>query len=320
MGESSAIAYIGADDIRFLLPSADAVQAIEAALREGLNPADDLARTPTKLRHGQFLLMPSEIRASAGVKIVTVAPDNPKAGLPLVHAMYVLFDARTLVPRAILDGTALTTLRTPAVSLAAVKLALQRSSAPLQAVFFGGGPQAVGHAKTVTAVLKSARRVSKTTFVVRRPDAYTQLAAEGADVVAVDSEESLEAVRRAGLVVCATTSGDPLFDSALIRNDAVVIAVGSYQPDAREVDSRLCGRAQVVVEDVDTALRESGDIVLAIKDGAIRQEQLVPMREIVLGRVAPASDRPIFFKGSGMSWQDLVVAEEIFSRFSAKPG
>lgn len=316
---AGAIPYIGADDIGLLLPPADAVQAIEAALRGGLDPAEDLARTPVKLRHGQFLLMPSEIQASVGVKIVAVAPDNPKAGLPLVHAMYLLFDAKTLAPRAILDGTALTTLRTPAVSVAAVKLALQRSSAPLQAVIFGGGPQAVGHAKTVTAVLESARRVSKTTFVVRKPDAYAQLSAEGADVVVVDSEESLQAVRRAGLVVCATTSSEPLFDSTLIQNDAVVIAVGSYEPNVREVDSRLCGRAQVVVEDVDTALRECGDIVQAIKECAIRQEQLVPMREIVLGRVAPASDRPIFFKGSGMSWQDLVVAEKIFSRFSAKP-
>ena len=204
---AGAIPYIGADDIGLLLPPADAVQAIEAALRGGLDPAEDLARTPVKLRHGQFLLMPSEIQASVGVKISSPwHPTTPRRACPWSTRCICCLMPRLSHPAQSSTALPLTTLRTPAASVAAVKLALQRSSAPLQAVIFGGGPQAVGHAKTATAVLESARRVSKTTFVVRKPDAYAQLSAEGADAVVVDSEESLQAVRRAGLVVCATTS------------------------------------------------------------------------------------------------------------------
>lgn len=313
---SSAIPYVGADDIDWLLPPADAVGAIEAALRQGLDPTEDPARIRTDVRHGQFLLMPSDIGASAGVKVATVAPRNPAAGLPRIHAVYLLFDAETLIPRAILDGTALTTLRTPAVSIAAIKGALYRSSAPLRVVIYGAGPQAVGHAKTVAAVLSDVRPVADLTYVVRRPAAYARLAGDGTHLVAAGSAESLQAVQHADLVVCATTASEPLFDSTLIRDDAVVVAVGSHEPEIREVDSALCRRAQVVVEDIDTALRECGDIVQAVGERAIRPDQLVPMREVVTGRTALPTDRPVFFKGSGMSWQDLVVADAIAARMT----
>lgn len=315
----NAIPYIGAADIDALLPPDRAVAVIEDALRHGLDPAEDPARIRTDVRHGQFLFMPSEIGASAGVKVVTVAPRNPTAGLPRIHAVYLLFDAETLIPRAILDGTALTSLRTPAVSVAAIKGALQRSSAPLRVVIFGAGPQAIGHARTVAAVLNDVRPVDSLTYVVRRPRAYAGLAAKGAHIVAADSAESRQAVQHAELVVCATTASEPLFDSAVVRDDAVVVAVGSHEPEAREVDSALCRRAQVVVEDVGTALRECGEIVQAVEELAIRREQLVPMRDVVTGTAALATDRPVFFKGSGMSWQDLVIAEAIGERVGVGP-
>jgi ornithine cyclodeaminase/alanine dehydrogenase-like protein (mu-crystallin family) len=102
-----------------------------------------------------------------------------------------------------------------------------------------------------------------------------------------------------------------VFDSTLLRDDAVVIAVGSHEPDARELDAALLGRATVVVEDVATALREAGDAVLAIAEGALTADDLVPMRDVVTGAVTPPADRPLVFKSVGMSWQDLVVAEAV---------
>ena len=102
-----------------------------------------------------------------------------------------------------------------------------------------------------------------------------------------------------------------MFDSALLRDDAVVVAVGSHEPDARELDAPLLGRATVVVESVATALREAGDVVLAIADGSLTPVELVPMRDVVTGAVAVPTDRPMVFKSVGMSWQDLVVAEAV---------
>jgi ornithine cyclodeaminase/alanine dehydrogenase-like protein (mu-crystallin family) len=93
----------------------------------------------------------------------------------------------------------------------------------------------------------------------------------------------------------------------------VVVAVGSHEPDAREVDAPLLGRATVVVEDVGTALREAGDVVLAIAEGRLTADDLVPMRDVVTSTVTPPADRPLVLKSVGMSWQDLVVAEAVLA-------
>jgi ornithine cyclodeaminase len=288
--DASAVAALG--------PAA-AVRAITDALRGGTDPAADPPRVPVALTHGQFLLMPSEAAAAAGVKVVTVAPDNPSHGLPRIQAAYLLFDRETLALRAVLDGTALTALRTPAVSVAAV--IHQLPDRPLRVAVVGAGPQAIGHATTLATV----RRLEDVTYLVRDPS-RTPL-----DAVRLGSPRAEDALRTADAVVCATSARSPVFDSAALRDDIVVVAVGSHQPDARELDASLLGRATVVVEDVATALREAGDVVLAIAEGALSPVDLVPMRDVLTGAVTVPADRPLVFKSVGMSWQDLAVATAV---------
>lgn len=290
--------FLDADAVAALGPAA-AVQAITDALRRGLNPAADPHRVSVGLTEGEFLLMPSETLTDAGVKVVTIAPNNPIHGLPRIQAAYLLFDRETLALRAVLDGTALTTLRTPAVSVAAV---LQRlPDRPLRAAVIGAGPQATGHVSTLAAV----RPLESATYLVRDPS-RTPL-----DAITLGSPQADEALESADVVVCATSARSPVFDSALLRDDAVVVAVGSHEPDARELDAPLLGRATVVVEDIATALREAGDVVLAIAESTLTAADLVPMRDVLTGDVALPTDRPLVFKSVGMSWQDLVVAAAV---------
>ena len=287
--------FLDADAVAALGPAA-AVQAITDALRGGLNPAADPHRVSVGLTEGEFLLMPSETLTDAGVKVVTIAPNNPIHGLPRIQAAYLLFDRKTLALRAVLDGTALTTLRTPAVSVAAVSQRLP--DRPLRAAVIGAGPQATGHVSTLAAV----RPIESATYLVRDPS-RTPL-----DAITLGSPQADEALESADVVVCATSARSPVFDSALLRDDAVVVAVGSHEPDARELDAPLLGRATVVVEDIATALREAGDVVLAIAESTLTAADLVPMRDVLTGDVALPTDRPLVFKSVGMSWQDLVVA------------
>jgi ornithine cyclodeaminase/alanine dehydrogenase-like protein (mu-crystallin family) len=291
-----------------------AVEAIAVALRSGVDPADDPARDVVSLRSGQFLLMPSEqsrIGAYAGIKVATVAPGNPTRGLPRIQASYLLFDAETLTLVAILDGTALTTLRTPAVSVAAVRPRLLAGSGPLRIAVIGAGPQAHGHAATLADAVPPDRSLASVSYLVRDPGrARTP---DDADVVALGSGRADDVLRAADVIVCATSARSPLFDADAVADTAVVVAVGSHEPDAREVPSSLCARATVVVEDVATAVREAGDVVLAVDEGALRREDLVPMRDVVTERVVPDPNRPLLFKSVGMSWQDLVIAELIVS-------
>jgi ornithine cyclodeaminase/alanine dehydrogenase-like protein (mu-crystallin family) len=303
---------LDADAVRAACPPAMAVQAITAALNTGLDPAADLPRQAVSLRSGHFLLMPSEGARGGkyvGVKVATVAPDNPARGLPRIQASYLLYDAESLSLVATLDGTALTTLRTPAVSVTAVVARLLAGSGPVALAVLGAGPQAHGHVATLAAVLEPHRPLGPVTYLVREPARATP--SDGADVVALGDERSREVLGAADVVVCATSARSPLFDAELIADSAVVIAMGSHEPDARELPSALCTRSTVVVEDVTAALREAGDVCLAIDDGALDADDLVPMREVVTGRVVPAPERPLVFKGVGMSWQDLVVAEAV---------
>jgi ornithine cyclodeaminase len=308
------VRYLDAAAVGALGPRA-AVAAVRDALRAGLDPAADVPRITIDLGTGQFLLMPSQAPArgvagaaaaavstepgAAGVKIVTVAPGNPALGLPRIQAVYLLFDQQTLSLGAILDGTALTTLRTPAVSVAAVLDLLPDRS--LRVVVIGAGPQAVAHAETLAAV----RRIEQVTYLVRDRGRVPL------DAVGLNTTEAEEALRAADVVVCATSARVPVFDSRLLSDDVVVIAVGSHEPDAREVDAALLARATVLVEDRATALREAGDVVLAIAEGAVAADELVPMRDGMVSRAAVPVGGPVVFKSVGMAWEDLVIARAV---------
>lgn len=299
--------HLDAATITAALSPAAAVEAIAGALAGGYDPAQDIARTSAPTSRGQFLLMPSEVAGVAGVKVATVAPDNPGIGLPRIQASYLLFDARTLTLRATLDGTALTTLRTPAVSVAAVRPTLSRFDEPLRVVVHGAGPQAIGHVRTLAAITPLAA----VTFVRRRPDAAVPGLRELGEVVGTESTRARAALHAAHLIVCATSARTPLFAADAVAPDAVVIAVGSHEPDVRELPSALLTRASVIVEDSRTALREAGDVILALSDGALTGDDLIPMREVITGATPIPADRPAVFKSVGMSWQDLVIADAV---------
>ena len=302
--------YIDADAVFAAVSWAGATDALEHALLTGLDPATAAERSIVDVSTGQLLLMPAETASAVGVKLATVSPDNPDRGMPRIQALYVLLDHDTLAPRALMDGTALTTLRTPALSAVAVKHLAAPDARHL--VVFGSGPQAWGHVQT----LRSVRPLDSVTIVGRDRDRAEALAAQVTATGLPATVGTAGSVASADIVVCATTAGAPVFDSAALPPQACVVAVGSHDPDGREVDTALVSRAAteggVVVETVGNALREAGDVILAIAAGAMTADQLV--------EIAAAVRRPqrqpglSFFKSVGMGWQDLVVAQAVFDR------
>jgi ornithine cyclodeaminase/alanine dehydrogenase-like protein (mu-crystallin family) len=298
--------WISADEVFARVDFARAVRAVRRDLRAGLDPADDADRGILDVAAGQLLLMPAESPDFVGIKVATVAPGNPAAGRERIQGVYLLMDAATLTPVALLDGTALTTLRTPAVSAAAADRLAPAEVDHL--VVFGSGPQAWGHIEA----MRSIRSIGRVTIVARDQGRAGALA----DRVTASGQEArvgtASDVSSAGLIVCATTAREPLFDGALVSDDSCTVAVGSHEPDARELPSDLVARAQVVVEDVAVALREAGDVLIPIGEGVLQADSLVPLRDIVTDAVASDRARPRVFKSSGMSWEDLVIAAEVF--------
>ncbi len=298
----NGLPFVDGDEVRRRIDPDRARTLIEGALKAGFDPAEDPARAHVDAGAGHLLLMPSTLGDWVGVKVASVAPDNPALGLPRIQAVYVLMDAKTLTPRTLVDGVSLTSLRTPATSaVAADHLAGPDAS---RLVVFGSGPQAVEHVVAMARIrgLGDVRMVGRTPHKVEA--ALAGLAERG-----ITAEAGTRAdVADADIVVCATSSAEPLFDGSLVRDGACVIAMGSHEIDRRELDSALMGRAQVVVEERGSALRECGDVVLAVEEGALSADDLVGLAPLVRGEVARRTDRPNVFKGSGMSWQDLAVA------------
>ncbi|WP_104194572.1 ornithine cyclodeaminase family protein [Cryobacterium sp. M25] len=306
MAPDAPTPWISADEIFARVGVGAAAQALQVAVRAGLDPALDFSRSILPLDRGQLLLMPSQSAEFVGVKIATVAPGNPQLGRSRIQGVYLLMDAATLSPVALLDGIALTTLRTPAVSAAVADLLAPAEVEHL--VVFGSGPQARGHVEAMRAI----RRVGRVTVVGRHPGRAEALAEQVRAGGLPAQTGTPGAVADAQLIVCATTARTPLFDGSLVPRNSCTVAVGSHEPDAREVSSELIGRAQVVVEDSQVALREGGDVLIPLREGMIQADSLVPMRDILTGTVAVDQSRPRVFTSSGMSWQDLVVAQAVF--------
>ena len=292
------------------LPMPAAITAVRSALSAGLDPEADPPRSVVPVRHGQLLLMPAEWGGYAGVKLASVAPANPAAGRPRVQGSYLLLDAGTLAPLAVLDGIALTVIRTAAVSALAVAQLAEPDAARL--LVFGAGPQARGH---VTA-LRAVRPVREVVVVSRNQDRAAAFAAECADG-GLDARVGTAAeVAGADLVACCTTAREPLFDGAALRSSATVVAIGSHEPDAREVDSTTVCRATVVVEARSAALREAGDVIAPVRAGLIEPAGLIGLAELVRDEVPPAAGRPRLFKSVGMAWEDLVIAASSYNKAS----
>ncbi len=293
-----------------------ALEALEGVLRAGLDPAADIIRSAASLAHGELLLMPSQSARWAGVKVIAVAPGNAQRGLDRVQGVYVLFDAETLTPRAIVDGAAVTALRTPAVSMLAARPRLAAAHAPVRVVVIGGGPQAVHHALAVTALAQRSSGIADLVIAARTPERARLPEPLGHAVTVTGLDTLPDLLPGVDVVLCATSARTPLFDGSLVADGALVVAVGSHQPDARELDGALLGRSQVLVEDPATALREAGDVAMAVAEGRLDAASLVPIADAVTGRVGLAQDRPVVFKTVGMSWQDLAVVAALAERIS----
>ncbi|HIY65226.1 MAG TPA: ornithine cyclodeaminase family protein [Candidatus Agrococcus pullicola] len=302
MFDITALPLINAAQIAERVSMLDATRALQKALQE-FDPADALQRRIEHVEHGQLLLMPAEVGRFAGQKFATVAPANTERGLDRIQAVYILLDAETLSPVALMDGTELTSIRTPAVSAAIIDLLAVPGAREL--VVFGTGPQGIRHVEAMLAIRPQLERVT----LIGRNQGKAQAAADAASKYGVPVAVGTgEEIASADIIVTATTAAAPLFDDDAITGSPAIAAVGSHETDRRELPGALVARSQTVIESVEVALRECGDATMAIAEGLMSADGLVPMIDIVRGSAEPDFTRPRIIKTAGMGWQDLVVA------------
>ena len=179
-------------------------------------------------------------------------------------------------------------------------------------VIFGTGAQGVGHAATIADVLDGVREVSFTFISRNQPEDFPY------EWVEAGTSAADEVVGKAGLVVTATSSPEPILSVEALREDVIVLAVGAHTTDTRELHEDVLAGAQVIVEDPGAAQREAGDVAIAVEKDALSWDDVIPMVDVVRGDVTLDPTRRIVFKTVGMPWQDLAVARALSRRCAQK--
>jgi alanine dehydrogenase len=308
--------------IRELVPMLDAIELMKTAFTE-LSAGRTVSplRTVISLgdREGDALFMPAYVPAmdALGLKTVSVFRRNPERGLPVIHAIVGLVDPQTGQPLAIMDGTYLTALRTGAVSGAAADLLARGDSHVLTAI--GAGAQGV----TQIAAICAVRPIERVIAVDVSEAALERLRQTlGNDWPEIESRletttDSGAAVREADIICTATTSRTPVFRDEDVRPGTHVSAVGAYTLEMQELPAGTVARATVVVDSVDAALAEAGDLIIPLRDGVVSREHFARELGMVASGTAPArasAEEITLFKSVGNAVQDVVVARRAVDR------
>jgi ornithine cyclodeaminase len=295
------------------LPFPELVAALRDAFATGATvPERHHHHVPVKGQApGVLLVMPAwREDGYLGVKLANIFPGNTALGLPSVHAGYLLFDASTGVPLAMIDGNEITARRTVAVSALAASYLARENARSLLIVGAGRLAGLAAHA------FRAVRPIDRVAVWNVRPDRAIALAAtlreQGIEAVHAPSLE--QAVGEADIVSCATLSADPLIRGEWLRPGTHLDLIGSFTPAMREADDACFARSRVFV-DSEGGFEESGDLIGPLASGAIPgRDSVGTLAGLCSGQArGRRSDAEItLFKAVGTALADLAAAGLVF--------
>jgi ornithine cyclodeaminase len=247
--------------------------------------------------------------AAIGVKITTVFPENPERGHPSIAEAYLLLAWLTGEPRALIDGRALTLLRTAAVSALAADFLAPANPEVLLMVGTGALSRYLieGHlaVRSYRSILIWGRNPRKAETIA------TELRARGLPVCAQNDLEKM--TRSADVISCATMSDTALIKGAWLKSKAHLDLVGSFRPTMREADDECFRRAFIVIDTLN-ATTESGDLIGPLGNGTIDKSQVALLKNLIEQKVEAPLAHHTVFKSVGVALADLAAAEYLFGR------
>ncbi|UCG73882.1 MAG: ornithine cyclodeaminase family protein [Chromatiales bacterium] len=305
------IRAIGEELIRELLTPAAAIDVVDAAMREVSQGNVELPlRWGLKLPNGAMGMMPGYLGSPEcfGIKLVSLFPGNPAAGLPSHLGLMVLFEAGRGEPTALLDGDVITSLRTAAASAVATR-ALAREDAS-EVLICGTGAQARAHAPAMLAV----RNIRRIRIWGRDADKAVALADELAQqhpLVVEPCTDLQDGVQTADIVCTVTGAREPIVRGEWLQPGTHLNLVGSSVPEAREVDTDAVRRANFFVDYRGSAFAQAGELLTAITAGAVDEDHVrAEIGEVLLGQAPGRTDGQeiTVYKSLGVAAQDLAAA------------
>lgn len=304
MSTTPALRVMDAAATRAALPFGRLVAALRDLFAEGCEVPP---RHVHQLPGVTSLLMPAwQPGGFYGVKVVNVAPGNAARGLPGLHASYLLHDAATGVPLALIDGDVITARRTAAASALAADFLARPDARHLLVV--GAGRVAA----LLPEAYRAVRPIGRVSVWARRPEAAAALAAQwraqGFD--AAPAADLAAAVRAADIVSCATLATAPVVHGAWLAPGSHLDLIGSFTPAMREADDDAFRGATIAV-DTEEALQKSGELLEPMAHGVfapadVRATLAALCRGEATGRRS-AEERTVF-KSVGTALEDLAAA------------
>ena len=312
---------LGAADVRKALPMPAAIEAMRHAFK---CLADGHALVPPRIhmnikRHdGVSLIMPAYLddglTEAMALKVVSLFPGNAARNLPRIQAAVLVFESHTGRCLAMLEGAALTAIRTAAACGLATEY-LARPDARTVAIF-GAGVQARTQLQAVCCVRKI-----KTAYIYDPvPGKAEAMIAELADRRDVCGDlrpaaDATEAIAHADIICTASTATRPVFENDDLRRGVHINAIGSYQPHVREIPDETIVRARVFVDSRQACLEETGDLIQPIQAGLIDESHIqAELGELVLGTKRGRTGRRqiTLFKSVGVAAQDAAAGRAAY--------
>lgn len=304
------------EDVRKALPMDQTIEAMKdayAALSDKRAVVPLRARLPVTPHKGVSLFMPAFVEDKGGealaVKIVSVFPENSKLDLPVIHAAVLILEAHTGRVLAVLEGGALTAIRTGAGCGAATDLLSRRESRI--AAIFGAGVQG----RTQLEAICTVRSIEKVWIYdpnqTNVASFIREMAGKGPipkDLNAAETPQ--EAINQADIICTATTSTTPVFSASNLKPGVHINAVGSFTPQMQEIPAEAIQQALLTVDSKEAVLGESGDLLQPIQQGLITPDHIhAEIGELVLGRKnGRENDEQItVFKTVGVAVQDAMA-------------
>lgn len=307
--------------VRALLPMDDCIELMASALADlaqgdAVQPLRNVIRLPGS--DSALLSMPGYTGSPAalGVKIITVFPHNHEGGRPSHHAVVLLFSAEHGAPLALVDASALTALRTAAVSAVATRLLARPAASEL--ALLGSGVQADSHLAAMRAV-RPIRHVRVWSRTAAHAQAFARRMEELHDIP-VEATSGREAVEPADIVCTCTAAREPVLHGAWLRPGVHVNAVGACTPRARELDTAAVRQARLFVDSREATRHEAGDFLLARSEGAVSDDHILgELGELLVGAVAgrQTDEEITLFESLGLAVEDVAAAHFVYRRASA---
>jgi len=266
-----------------------------------------------------LLLMPCFTRESMGTKLVSLYPQNAEKDIPVLYGVMVLNDGETGKPLAVMDGSALTALRTGAVGSVSIRYMTSKKVNALGVVGAGGQ----GFHQTITACTQRDFKLIYVydQFAEKTDQLKEKLLKKLKDIEVIKAKSVEELLKKSEVVITATTSMKPVLpdDKGLFQGKHIV-GIGSYKPDMREFPRALFENIKTMTIDSEHALIESGDLIIPLEKGWIEKDSIITLGKVISGKfpITLESEEATVFKSVGMALFDLVVSELIYKKARKK--